>query len=558
MSDVKKVYGIDLGTTYSCISYMDEHNKAVVLTNSEGERITPSVVFFEDIGEENPNIVVGTAAKEMSKLYPKDVSSFIKRQMGTDYPFYLSEDETYRPEEISAYILRKLVQDAEESAGEKVEDVVITVPAYFGVNEREATKRAGEIAGLNVVGLIPEPTAAAVAYGMTKETNKKVLVYDLGGGTFDVTLIDISNQSIEAIVTGGDHSLGGKDWDDAIINYLVEQYHEQSGSDEDILEDEETAQQLQLIAEISKKQLSSLSKAPITFNHGIERVRVELTRGKFEELTEHLLERTIELTKLMLEEAKKKGEGKDQIDEIILVGGSTRMPQIEARLTKEFNVQLTVFDPDESVAKGAALYGMQQALKAWIDNEIEQTIKEEEEKGNTPTLSPEAKKDIIEQASEKFGIGSDQAENLSETIITNVTSKSFGIIANVNNDEQKVVNLVMKNDTLPCEVTQEFGTIEANQENVLLQVMENEVSDETLEIENAVSIGNAVLELPAGLPKGSPIRVTFVLNLDGRLDITGLEVTDNRIVKASIETTSVITKEEVEIAKKRSTAMKVS
>ena len=245
MSDVKKVYGIDLGTTYSCISYMDEYNKAVVMNNSEGERITPSVVYFEDSGEENPNIVVGTAAKESSKLYPNDVISFIKRQMGTDYPVYHGE-ETYRPEEISAYILRKLVQDAEESVGEKIEDVVITVPAYFGVNEREATKRAGEIAGLNVVGLIPEPTAAAVAYGMTKETNKKVLVYDLGGGTFDVTLIDISDKSIEVIVTGGDHNLGGKDWDDAIINYLVEQYKEQTGSDEDILEDEETARRLSI------------------------------------------------------------------------------------------------------------------------------------------------------------------------------------------------------------------------------------------------------------------------------------------------------------------------
>lgn len=205
MTEVKKVFGIDLGTTYSCISYMDEHYKAVVIPNSEGERITPSVVFFEDTGEEKPNIIVGSVAKESAKLFPSDVSSFIKRQMGTKLQFHRG-NEKYHPEEISAYILRKLVQDAEVHLGEKIEDVVITVPAYFGINEKEATQRAGEIAGLNVVGLIPEPTAAAIAYGLAKDSQKKVLVYDLGGGTFDVTLIDISPESIEVIVTGGDHN----------------------------------------------------------------------------------------------------------------------------------------------------------------------------------------------------------------------------------------------------------------------------------------------------------------------------------------------------------------
>jgi molecular chaperone DnaK len=555
MSEIKKVYGIDLGTTYSCISYMDEHNKAVVLSNSEGERITPSVVYFEDIGEEKPNVVVGTAAKESSKLYPNDVVSFIKRQMGTDIPFYHG-DEKYRPEEVSAYVLRKLVQDAEENIDEKINDVVITVPAYFGVNEREATKRAGEIAGLNVLGLIPEPTAAAVAYGMTKEDNKKVLVYDLGGGTFDVTLIDISPESIEVIVTGGDHNLGGKDWDDAIISYLVDQYKEQTGSDEDILEDEETAQQLQLIAESSKKTLSSRNKAPIRFNHGAESVRVELTREKFEEITEHLLQRTIELTNLMLEEAKKKGEGKDQVDEIILVGGSTRMTQIEARLATEFNVQLTIFDPDESVAKGAALYGMQKSLQDWVKTRVQEI------NDSTGGNSEEETKKAEEQAKEELSkivpsIGPGTIESNIQRTIKNVTSKSFGIIAFVEG-ERKVVNLIKKNDSLPNTITQEFGTREDDQESVLLEIMENEVSDDRLEIENAVNIGEAILEMPTGLPQGAPIEVTFVLNEDGRLEITGRELTNNGQVNATLQTTSIITLEEVEEAKVRSSALQVS
>lgn len=551
MSEVKKVYGIDLGTTYSCISYMDEHYKAVVIKNAEGESITPSVVFFEDIGEDKPNIIVGSVAKESAKLFPSDVAAFIKRQMGTGNPFHRG-NESYSPEEISSYILRKLVQDAESSLDEKIENVVITVPAYFGVNEREATKRAGEIAGLNVVGLIPEPTAAAIAYGMTKENNKKVLVYDLGGGTFDVTLINISPESVEVIVTGGDHNLGGKDWDDTVIHYLTEQFKEKTGNEEDILDDEETAQLLQLEAEKAKKTLSSRKNAPISVIHGSEKARIELSREKFEEITEHLLERTVELTKQMLEEAKKKGEGKDQIDEIILVGGSTRMPQVVARLIKEFNVAINVFDPDESVAKGAALYGMQKSIQDWVKTKVDESNK----MGVDPKKSLEEALNDVQVLLPGIG-GPAKVEKWVNTKIINVTSKSFGIVAIIG-DSKKVVNLIKKNDRLPAVIPRTFGTLEANQDAVLLEVMENEVSDDRLEIENAVSIGEAVLELPTGLPEGSPIEVTFVLNEDGRLDVTGREVTDNRIVEASIQTTNVITKEEVEEAKERSKALQVS
>src|SRR5699024_4674673 len=228
--DMKKVFGIDLGTTYSCISHVDENGKAVITTNAEGELITPSVVFFDDGGD---NIIVGNATKETTKMYTNDMASFVKRYIDDEHFLFMNEGNEYSVEEISSYIIRKLIKDAEDKVGEKVEQVVITCPAYFGINEREATRKAGEIAGVEVLEIINEPTAAAVAYGLTEETtDKTILVYDLGGGTFDITMIQISENKIEVVVTDGDHTLGGKDWDDAIINYLVEQYHEQTGNDD--------------------------------------------------------------------------------------------------------------------------------------------------------------------------------------------------------------------------------------------------------------------------------------------------------------------------------------
>ncbi|MFO7838984.1 MAG: Hsp70 family protein, partial [Desulfosalsimonadaceae bacterium] len=214
----KRIFGIDLGTTYSSAAYVDEFGKAVIIPNAENERITPSVVFFD-----GDAVVVGDVAKESAKLYPNEVVSFVKRSMGEPNFVFEYNNEEYRAEELSAYILKKLAQDAAQYLGETVEDVVITCPAYFGINEREATRKAGEIAGFNVRQIINEPTAAAIAYGTLDTTdNRVVLVYDLGGGTFDITMIDIRKDSVEVVCTGGDHNLGGKDWDDRIVTYMVE------------------------------------------------------------------------------------------------------------------------------------------------------------------------------------------------------------------------------------------------------------------------------------------------------------------------------------------------
>ena len=562
---MKKVFGIDLGTTYSCISVVDEHNKPIIISNMDGERVTPSVVYFEDLGGGQMNIDVGVNAKSYAQMYPENVVSFIKRQMGSEYTFLLNEG-TYRPETISSFILKKLAESAEQSTGEKVEDVVITVPAYFGVNEREATRLAGEIAGLNVVGLINEPTAAALAYGITRESNKRILVYDLGGGTFDVTLIDVKPDSIEVIVTGGDENLGGKNWDDMIIEYLVSEFEASTDIPADeLLENPETAQLLQAEAERSKKTLTTRSMAPIRVIHGIERKKIELTREKFEEVTKHLVERTIDLTNLMLEDAKKKGADKAQFDEIILVGGSTRMPQIKERLLTEYSMEPIFFEPDEAVAKGAALYGQQKSIQDWVQKEIAEINPTVYQDVNTAVaessasvansigkLSPEEKLDLYERASTQFKIAPANIEKMAEQKIQNVTSKSFGIVANIEvngNMEERVVNIIRKNDNLPCNFSQEFGTAVANQGNAQLQVMENESMDSDLTLDYATLIGDALLALPPGLPAGAPIEVTFTLKEDGRLEVTGVDKTSNGVVNATIQTNSVISDQEVEATK---------
>jgi molecular chaperone DnaK len=548
-----KVYGIDLGTTYSCISCVDEHGKPVIIQNGENERITPSVVFFD--GED---VIVGNEAKANAVLYTYQVVAFVKRAMGDPNFLFEYEGKTYKPEEISSFVLRKLVMDAEQNTGEKITDVVITCPAYFGINEREATKIAGDIAGLNVRQIINEPTAAAISYGMAENSEKKVvLVYDLGGGTFDITMIDITPDAIEVICTGGDHNLGGKDWDDAVIQYLATQFQEQTGISDDILEDPDTCQSLQLAAEKAKKTLSARDKARIPIVFGAEKVGVELTREKFDEITENLLERTVTLTHEMLEEAKKKGY--QSYDEILLVGGSSRMPQVMERVSKEFSVEPKLFDPDEAVAKGAALYGWKLSINDELCKRIAaqtgKSIEEVKEAGQEDI--PEEVREEAEQAfANETGLTLGAVKS-SKIAVKNVCSKSFGVVALDRNNISQVFNLVLKNSTVPTEVTQEFGTHDANQENVNIRIMENEVNEESITPDSAKEIGNGLLSIPSGLPANSPVAVTFNLNEEGRLDVRAVELTENRDLFITIETNSILQGEELEAAKVKSQGLAV-
>lgn len=549
---INKIFGIDLGTTYSSIAHVDEYGKAVIIPNAENQRVTPSVVFFD--GE---HIVVGDVAKESAKLYPNEVVSFIKRSMGEPDFLFDYGGKTYRAEEISSFILRKVVQDAERNLRTSIDELVITCPAYFGINEREATRRAGEIAGFKIHQIINEPTAAAIAYGAVETSRERsVLVYDLGGGTFDVTMIKIQPEAIDVICTGGDHNLGGKDWDDRIVAHLVKEFQNATQTDEDILEDPDTWQDLQLSAEKSKKILTQREKTPISITHGGDRVKVELMRSKFEEITRDLLERTISLTREMLDEARQKGH--DHYDDIILVGGATRMPQVTARIKEEFAIEPKVFEPDEAVAKGAAIFGWKLALN---DNLVQRVAQKTNQSlksiDDVIELTPEM---VINEAAQQ--VADDTGYTLTavkrSTIrIKNVTSKSFGVVARDPKDRDRVFNLILRNITVPVDARRTFYTTTQNQESVLIRIMESETSEKIVQPENAIEIGTAVLTLPPGLPVEVPIEILFKLNEEGRLQITAVESSGSRKVDATVNTTSVIQGEELAEAKARSQSLKV-
>lgn len=549
-----KIYGIDLGTTYSCIAYVDEYGKPIVVQNSENERTTPSVVFFD-----NDKIIVGSVAKESAKIYPEQVVSFIKRSMGDSEYYYEYNEKSFRPEEISSFILKKLVTDAEEATGEKIRDVVITCPAYFGINEREATKIAGEIAGLNVRQILNEPTSAAISYGLENDEDKVVLVYDLGGGTFDVSMIDIKKNSIKVICTGGDPSLGGKDFDDRVISHLREQFVEQTGITDNILDDPETSQDFQNSAERAKKILSTRDMVPVSVSYNGEKAKVTLDREKFEEITKDLLNRTISLTRQMLNEAKLKGY--EYFDEILLVGGSSRMPMVRESIYSEFQFEPRLFDPDEAVAKGAALYGHKLSINDELIRRIAEDSGDNQENVRLNFEDNKYEEEIlnktIENIAEDTGLKI-SAFRSSNMKISNVLSKSFGVVAINGFGKEIVSNLLIKNTNVPCEVTKTYGTNEKNQRSALIRIMENEEKDSVLEKDYANEIGIAELILPEELPADSPIDITFKLNEEGRLEIYASEKSNDVNITAEIDTKSVISGEELELAKERNKNIKVS
>lgn len=552
---MNKVFGIDLGTTYSCVAYIDENNKPVVLKNSEGDLTTPSVVYFENENE----VLVGESAKESSKIYPEKSVAFIKRSIGQPNSNVFINGKEMSPAEVSSYTLKKVVKDANDtlkmegkiSEGEEIKDVVITCPAYFGINERAATKTAGELAGLNVLQIINEPTAAAITYGVTDNKDEKVvLVYDLGGGTFDVTIIHIKPGEIEVVCTGGDHTLGGKDWDDTIIMYIDDEFQRQTGTSESVLDDPETLQEITLSAEKAKKLLTSKEKAPISVNYKGKRARIELNREKFDELTHPLLDRTIALTKDMLKEANKKGYSENSINEILLVGGSSKMPQVEKVVKANFGIEPKMFDPDEAVAKGAAIFA---------SKENEYNILLDELSSATGRSKDDIKNDIesgkTSAAAIAEGAGASAAVRRlasSEGIkIKNVSSRSFGTIALNNNGEERLFNLIFKNDSLPKESTQSFYPSADGQKDVRIRVLENLSSEPEISTDLGNDVGEASLTLPPGINKNTIIEITFKLNTAGLLELKATEKKANTSVEAKFEVKEDLSEEEKTQAMRR-------
>ena len=348
-----KVIGIDLGTTNSCVAVM-EGGEPTVITNQEGARTTPSVVGFAKNGER----LVGQLAKRQAVSNPENTIISIKRHMGTDYKVTV-EGKSYTPQEISAMILQKIKADAEAYLGEPVKQAVITVPAYFTDAQRQATKDAGAIAGLEVLRIINEPTAAALAYGVDKDEDGKVLVFDLGGGTFDVSILELGDGVFEVLATSGNNHLGGDDFDQRIMNYLIEEFKKETGID--LSNDKLADQRLKEAAEKAKIELSGVASTNINLPFitadatGPKHLDVTLTRAKFEELTADLVQATIEPTRKAMNDA---GLSASDIDKVLLVGGSSRIPAVQEAIKKVLGKEPTKnVNPDECVAIGAAIQG---------------------------------------------------------------------------------------------------------------------------------------------------------------------------------------------------------
>ena len=350
---MSKIIGIDLGTTNSCVSVM-EGGEATVIPNAEGHRTTPSVVAFSKTGER----MVGQVAKRQAVTNPDRTISSIKREMGSDYKVEI-DGKKYTPQEISAMILQKLKADADAYLGEPVTEAVITVPAYFTDAQRQATKDAGKIAGLDVKRIINEPTAAALAYGLDKETDQKIMVYDLGGGTFDVSVLEIGDGVIEVLATAGNNRLGGDDFDQCITNYLVQEFKKSEGID--LSGDRVAMQRLKEAAEKAKIELSGVTSTNINLPYitadatGPKHLDVTLTRAKFNELTAHLVEKTAGPVRQAMSDA---GITASDLTKVLLVGGSSRVPAVQEMVKKLTGKEgFKGINPDECVAVGAAIQG---------------------------------------------------------------------------------------------------------------------------------------------------------------------------------------------------------
>ena len=556
------IFGIDLGTTYSCIAYVNDAGKTEVVPNSEGEYTTPSVVFFED----SQNVVVGNTAKDELKANPKRVISLVKRSMGEkDVRFSGLTDTPLTPQEVSAHILRKLIQDAQDYTRleKPIKDVVITCPAYFGFAQKEATRQAGQIAGLNVRYVIPEPTAAAIFYGMTEALahNQTVLVYDLGGGTFDVTVIAVEAGNIEVVCVDGDHDLGGANWDEDLANWLAGKFSEEHDVDADELMDSaEMRQELLGLAETVKKALTSKTKHTTRVTYGTTRSgRIELPREEFDQITASRLEGTLMATRNVLKKAREKG--RDKIDKILLVGGSTYMPQISERLKREFaNIpDIRLLDPNQAVAKGAALFG----YKCYLDDEVMKKIAEQTgttvSDASSGEVSEEERKRAEASVASDQGMQLAQMQNLTRKAVQNVTSKSFGIVTVDDARRTHVSNLILADDKVPAEVKDTFRTVEEGQTGVEVICMENKLQKkEPLAMETSEEIGRAAVRFAKPLPKGSPLDVRFSLSADGLLSVHARDVTTGGEVDISIETAAILTAEELEKKKEQSMAIAVS
>ena len=488
---MSKIIGIDLGTTNSCVAVM-EGGEPVVIANAEGNRTTPSVVAFSKTGER----MVGQVAKRQAVTNSDRTISSIKRHMGTDYKVDI-DGKKYTPQEISAMILQKLKADAEAYLGGTVSEAVITVPAYFNDAQRQATKDAGKIAGLEVKRIINEPTAAALAYGVDKEAEQKIMVYDLGGGTFDVSILDIGDGVIEVLATNGNTHLGGDDFDEAIMKYLVDEFKKAEGID--LSNDKVAMQRLKEAAEKAKIELSGVTSSNINLPYitadatGPKHLDVTLTRAKFNELTAHLVEATVGPVKQAMADA---GLTANDISKVLLVGGSSRIPAVQEEVKKLTGKEgFKGINPDECVAVGAAIQG---------------------------------------------GVLGGDVKGL---LLLDVTPLSLGIetMGGV------FTKLIDRNTTIPTKKSQVFSTAADNQTSVEVHVLQGE---REMAAYNK-TLGKFQLTGIAPAPRGVPqIEVTFDIDANGIVNVSAKDLGTGAEQKITITASSNLSKEDIDKAVK--------
>lgn len=568
MSDPQQgIFGIDLGTTYSVVGYIDETGRATVTRNRDGEDTTPSVVFFENAD----NVVVGKVAKESAGQYPDQVVSLIKREMGDrDYQTTFFGKE-HTPPSISALILSALAQDAELHTGRSVTDVVITVPAYFGLLEKDATRQAGEIAGLNVIGIVPEPVAAALHYGVTGDADGSTfLVYDLGGGTFDISLIKLTDASVEVLTVGGDHRLGGVDWDEKLFDHIVEETIAQCG-DETIRDDEAMLQDLRTLAEKTKRDLSRAESKKLIVRSSGTAANFTVTRQQFEEMTAELLEETVRITERTLEEAERHYPGvRGQIRQLLLVGGSSRMPAVSEILRREFGWEPRLTDPDLAVAKGAALYAAGQTVRFVDHTDADAEPAETGETGALPAVPLPATDTAIKTFADQSGLDEDQVRALARRTVVNVLPKAVGVkLVDTSRPDWEtdpeaasvIEHLVPAQTQLPYTAPPFVsGTLVANQSNILLEVWEQAGASPSPEVSDnhRVDEGGVIEGLePFALPAGSPINIEMNVDAEGTVHLVGTEPTSGRRVKIEARI-SILSEEQVAEAKYHHSGLTVS
>ena len=478
--------GIDLGTTYSVAAYLDEQGIPHVIPNRDGEPTTPSVVLFE-----GGNVIVGQEAKDNSTMNPFNVVDFIKRQMGNpNYVFINEANETYTPEDISGIILKRIKSDCEAFFNDKIDAAVITVPAYFGDAERKATMDAGRLAGLKVLGVINEPTAAALAFGMSKNVeNKLVMVYDLGGGTFDVTLVKIADGKFEVKATHGDKQLGGFNFDNELILFVQRIVKNETGFDID--DDPELMQEVRIKCEKAKRALSARMEYSFTVKAEGKGVKVQITRQQFEEMIRPIIEATEVSIDVVMEEA---GISAKDIDKVLLVGGSTRIPAVREFVQNKLNiVPSTEINPDEAVAIGAAYYA----------NDLD------------------AQDDVI-------NCNADSIEYNKRFV--DVNSHGLGVAAKDANTGSMINSIIIQRNTkLPAQMEKIYATSVENQTLIRLSITEGDETD--LRYVNQIGVTEVSI---SPRPAGSPIKIGFNLDENAIIHVYMIDLTDNRVLCESV------------------------